>query len=78
MEKKILQILLEIRPEGEFLQSENFISDGLLDSFDMVVLVSELDKFFKISIGGEDIIADNFKNLKTIKNLLHSYNDAAL
>ena len=78
MEKKILQILLEIRPDGEFLQSENFISDGLLDSFDMVVLVSELDKFFKISIGGEDIIADNFKNLKTIKNLLHSYNDAAL
>jgi len=78
MEKQILQILLEIRPEGEFLQSDNFISDGLLDSFDMVILVSELDKIFNISIEGIDIIADNFKNLITIKNLVHSYIDAAL
>jgi acyl carrier protein len=78
MEKKILQILLEIRPEGEFLQSDNFISDGLLDSFDMVILVSELDKIFQISIEGIDIVADNFKNLKTITNLVHSYIEAAV
>jgi acyl carrier protein len=78
MDKKILQILLEIRPEGEFIQSDNFISDGLLDSFDMVVLVSELDKQFNISIEGIDIIAENFINFKAIKNLLLSYNAADL
>ena len=78
MEKKILQILLEIRPEGEFLQSDNFISDGLLDSFDMVILVSELDKIFQISIEGIDIVADNFINLKTITNLVHSYIETAV
>lgn len=72
MEKKILKVLLEIRPEGEFLQSDNFISDGLLDSFDIVILVAELDKLFGISIDGIDIISENFQNLDTITNLIHS------
>ena len=60
MEKKILETLLSVRPEGEFLNSDNFILDGLLDSFDIVILVSDLDKKFNISIEGIDIIANNF------------------
>ena len=31
MEKKILETLLSVRPEGEFLNSDNFILDGLID-----------------------------------------------
>ncbi|MDC1027188.1 hypothetical protein OAR79_05870 [Candidatus Thioglobus sp.] len=38
MEKKILETLLSVRPEGEFLNSDNFILDVLLDSFDIVIL----------------------------------------
>jgi len=38
MEKKILETLLSVSPEGEFLNSDNFILDGLLDSFDIVIL----------------------------------------
>jgi aryl carrier-like protein len=39
MKSKILLILQETRPESDFDQSENFIADGLLDSFDMIVLI---------------------------------------
>jgi acyl carrier protein len=73
MEKIILDTLLEIRPEGEFLKSENFILDGLLDSFDMVILVSDLDKKFHISIEGIDIVVNNFTNIKSIKTLISNY-----
>jgi|TARA_B110000114_G_C14942874_1_gene337137 acyl carrier protein len=73
MEKKILETLLSVRPEGEFLNSDNFILDGLLDSFDIVILVSDLDKKFNISIEGIDIIANNFINLESITTLVSSY-----
>ncbi len=67
---KIVSILSEIRPEFDFTASEDFINDGLLDSFDMISLVTELDKTFSISIDGVDIIPENFRSIKTIAELL--------
>lgn len=68
--KSIADILKEIRPEFDFTASQDFISDGMLDSFDMVTLVSALDKNFGISIQGVDIVPENFQNLQTIEALL--------
>ena len=41
MEEKIIKILKEIRPDID-VKATNFIEDGMLDSFDIVTLVSEL------------------------------------
>ena len=68
--KAIADILKEIRPEFDFTTSNDFMADGMLDSFDMVTLVSTLDKTFGISIPGTDIIPENFQNLQTIEALL--------
>lgn len=73
MKEKILEILQDIRPEVDFTDSEDFIEDGYLDSFDMVALVSNLDKTFGISILGEDIIPENFMNIETIENTVKKY-----
>ena len=62
-----------MRPEGEFLKSDNFILDGLLDSFDVVLLVSDLDKKFDISINGTDITIDNFTSINSIVDLVSRY-----
>jgi acyl carrier protein len=71
MDAKILSVLKEIRPEIEtFSSSENFILEGLLDSFDMVLLVAELDKNFNISIDGEEVTLENFMNLSSISSLI--------
>ncbi len=69
----ILQILQTIRPEFDFSASQNYFGDGLLDSFDMVLLVSELEKVYNISISGLDIIPENFESLKSIQQLLEKY-----
>ncbi len=66
----ITAILKTIRPEVDFSQSKDFIGDGLLDSFDVVTLVSSLDKHFGISIQGVDIVPENFKDMATIEALL--------
>ncbi len=68
--KSVTEILKEIRPEFDFAGSSDFISDGLLDSFDMVTLVSALDKNYGISIQGTDIVPENFQNLQAIAALL--------
>lgn len=71
--KQLAEILKEIRPEFDFTTSNDFMADGMLDSFDMVTLVSTLDKTYGISIQGTEIVPENFQNLKTIETLLRKY-----
>jgi len=66
----LLEILYEIRPEVDFLNSSNFIENRLLDSLDIVVLVSDIEEAFAISIHVNDIVPENFYNLETIRKLI--------
>lgn len=70
MNKKILEILQQTRPESDFGSSENFISDGLLDSFDMVLLIDELQESFDVVIDGTQIIPENFVTIEAIARLI--------
>lgn len=64
--EKILSILNELRPEFDFTNSQNFIEDGYLDSFDMVSLVSEIEENYGILIDALDILPENFCNVEAI------------
>jgi len=68
--KSVAEILKEIRPEFDFTTSDDFLTDGMLDSFDIMVLVAALEKTYGTSIQGTDIVPENFQNLKTIEALL--------
>ena len=71
MKDRIINILTELRPEFDFTQEGvDFIEDGMLDSFDLITLVSELDSTFGISIDGVDILPENFCSVDAIANLL--------
>jgi len=70
MRGKIIKILTDLRPEFDFNQDVNFIEEGMLDSFDVVNLVSDLDSTFGISIDGIDILPENFATVEAIENLL--------
>ena len=68
MREQIIKILTELRPEFDFTQEGvNFIEEGMLDSFDVVNLVDELDTTFGISIDGVDIIPENFASVEAIE-----------
>jgi acyl carrier protein len=67
---KVPAILSQIRPEFDFSESSDFFEDGVLDSFDLVTLVSELDQTYGVSIDGMDIIPANFANIPAIEALL--------
>ncbi|MCR5467580.1 MAG: acyl carrier protein [Lachnospiraceae bacterium] len=71
--KKIIEFLQELRPEFDFTQSENYIEEGMLDSFDIVSLVSMMDKEYGISVKGREIVPENFSSLKQIQALVKKY-----
>lgn len=68
--EKIREILVETRPEYDFLDEVDFIEEGMLDSFDVITLVSELEENFNIQIDGADIVPENFCSIEAIKNLV--------
>lgn len=71
MKEQIIKILTELRPEFDFTQEGvNFIEEGMLDSFDVVNLVNDLDSTFGISIDGVDILPENFATVESIEQLL--------
>lgn len=70
---KVIGILGQIRPECDFTASQDFFEDGLLDSFDLVTLVSELDRAYGISIDGLDITPDNFGSVDKIDALVQRH-----
>ena len=73
MKNRLVEILNEIRSEFDFNSDVNFIENGMLDSFDVVALVTALDEEYKISIDGKDIIPDNFSTVNAIETLLSKY-----
>ena len=70
MQDKIREILVDIRPEYDFLEDNDFIEAGMLDSFDVLTLVTDLEEKFNIKIDGGDILPENFSSINAIKDLL--------
>ncbi|TDL48495.1 acyl carrier protein [Paenibacillus dendritiformis] len=66
----LLIILHEIRPEFDFTQSDDYITDGLLDSFDIISLVSMIEEQYKVLIDALDIVPENFSSFEAITNLI--------
>lgn len=72
MKEKIIEILTDLRPEFDFTEDVNFIEEGMLDSFDMVALVADLENGFGVKIDGVDIVPENFCSLEALENLINN------
>ena len=70
MREKIVSILTELRPEFDFNEPLDFIEEGMLDSFDVINLVTALYSEFGISIDGTDVLPDNFSSVENIEALV--------
>ena len=70
MNEEILKMLEEIKPEFDFKDSDDFIMDGLLDSFDIISLISLLEEKYRITVDGLDIVPENFASLDSIAGLV--------
>jgi acyl carrier protein len=71
--KKVIDILQEMHPQFDFLQSEDFIKDGYIDSFDLTKLIVELEDVYDVELSGDDVAAENFRNVTVICQMLQRH-----
>lgn len=70
MKEKIIEILMDLVPDFEYSDDTKLLEDGILDSFDIVNLVLEINEEFGINIGVEDVNEDNFETVDSILKLV--------
>lgn len=72
MKEIVLKILSESHPEFDFNSNGvNLIEEGILDSFDIVTLISDFEDQLGISIAGADVLPENFETVDSIISLLN-------
>ena len=71
MREEILQILKEVNPNIK--EGINLIESGLIDSFEVVNIVMELEEAFNIEIDAEEVVAENFESVDTIVALVEKF-----
>lgn len=68
--EKLLEILKGIRPDVDFENETALIDDGILDSFDVVSIISELDDIFGVQVRITELDPENFNSAESIWNLI--------
>lgn len=70
MKEQALKILQEIRPDVDFANETKLIDDSILDSFDIISIVSEFNEAFDIDIDVEDLEPYNFNTVDAMIELI--------
>ena len=68
--ERLLEILKGIRPDVDFANETAMIDDGILDSFDVVSIISELDDAFDVQVRINELDPENFNSIEAIWNLV--------
>ena len=67
---KLIRILTELKPDIDYETEDALIDGGILDSFDIVTLVAEIDDVFGVQIPAEKLTPENFNSAKTLYALV--------
>lgn len=66
MREEILEILEGICPDVDFEKEDELIDGGVIDSFAVIQIVTELMEHFDIFIDADDIEPENLNSLDNI------------
>ena len=71
MKEKVLKILQDVNES--IVDGANLIDEGIVDSFEVVNIVMELEEAFDIEIDAEDVVAENFETVDSITAMVEKY-----
>lgn len=67
---ELLEILENLHPEVDFATCTTLIDDKILDSFDIITIISEINEEFDVVIPAEEIIPENFNSAQALHELV--------
>lgn len=70
MKEQLMKILNELRPDVDFENETALVTDGILDSFDIVSLVGEINAEFDITVGVDELEPENFDTVDAMLELI--------
>ena len=68
--EKLIKLLSGIRSDVDFASEKKLASDGILGSFDIVAIVSEINDVYGVSIGVMDLLPENFDSVEAMYALI--------
>ncbi|MBP8989318.1 MAG: acyl carrier protein [Clostridia bacterium] len=71
----LIEILSSLHPDIDFTTATGLIEDGILDSFDIITLVAEIDDVFDVQIPAEELVPENFNTAQDLYNLIKRLED---
>lgn len=73
--ERIIELLQEIKEDIDYENETSLIDDELLDSFDILQLISALDDEFDVSIPAAMIVPENFNSVEALWNMVQELMD---
>ena len=68
--EQLFELLKGVRKDVDFENETALIDDGILDSFDVVSIISEIDNVFGVQIRITELDPENFNSAESIWNLI--------
>jgi acyl carrier protein len=72
---ELLEILENLHPEVDFDTCTTLIDDKILDSFDIITIISEINEEFDVVIPAEEIVPENFNSAQALYALVKKLED---
>lgn len=66
----LLEILNDLHPEVDFETCSTLVDDKIIDSFDIVTIISEVNEEYDVVIPAEEIIPENFNSASALYELI--------
>ena len=73
--EELLEILEDLHPEVDFDTEDGLIDNKILDSFDIVTIVAEVNDEFDVAIPAEELIPENFNSAQALWALIERLSD---
>ena len=68
--EELIEIMKGIRPDVDFETATDLIDGEILDSFDIISIVSEVNDTFGIEINVDDLLPENFNSAEALYELI--------
>ena len=71
--EELMKILNDARPDLDFSKEDKLIDDNVLDSFDIITIVGDINSTFDININVGDLVPENFNSADAIWKVIQTY-----